>query len=96
VTALIYLDPQAIQPVIDGTWHRARLTVIPKPGQRITMLCGATGVAVFKPLARRRDHGAPRTCFDCEAEIMREQGMLVPPNHPSRAPRPAKRKAARS
>jgi hypothetical protein len=96
VTALIYIDPETIQPVIDGEWHRARLNVIPEPGQQITMLCGKTGAAAFEPVAHRRDHGAPKTCFECEAAFMREQGMPVPPNHPSRALRPAKRKAGRS
>ncbi|WP_328611762.1 hypothetical protein OG943_22465 [Amycolatopsis sp. NBC_00345] len=96
MTALIYIDPQAIHPVINGTWHRARLHAIPEPGQGITMLCGATGAAAFETLERRRDHGAPETCFDCEAVFMREHDMPVPPNHPSFKPRPTRRIAGRS
>ncbi|WP_328607425.1 hypothetical protein OG943_47445 [Amycolatopsis sp. NBC_00345] len=95
MTALIYIDPQAIHPVIDGVWHRGRFTAIPKPGQGIRMLCGATGTAAFEPLERRRDDGAPKTCFDCEAIYMREHGIPVPPNHPSLQPRPVARRAGR-
>ncbi|WP_329068973.1 hypothetical protein [Amycolatopsis sp. NBC_01480] len=92
MTALIYIDPLAIHPVIDGTWHRARLTAIPEPGQGITMLCGATGAAAFEPLERRRDHGAPTTCFECEAVYMREHGMPVPTSHPGFKARPIRRR----
>ena len=84
MTALIYIDPQAIHPVIDGVWHRGRFTAIPKPGQGIRMLCGATGTAAFEPLERRRDHAPLTTCFDCEAEYMRENDIPVPANHASR------------
>lgn len=96
MTALIYIDTESMHPVINGVWHRGRFTSVPEPGQLITMLCGVTAAAAFEPLAHRQDHGAPKTCFDCEAAVMREQGMPVPPNHPSLAPKAAKRKAGRS
>jgi hypothetical protein len=95
VTALIYIDPQAIHPVIDDEWHRARLGAIPAPGQGITMMCGATGAAAFEPLERRRDRGAPKTCFYCEAIYMREHGMPVPADHPGLKPRQAVRRIGR-
>lgn len=48
--AVIYIDPLAIHPVIDGEWHRTRLAEIPQPGQAITMLCDAVC---------RREQGIP-------------------------------------
>ncbi|MGW4485133.1 hypothetical protein ACWEOE_15000 [Amycolatopsis sp. NPDC004368] len=88
MTALIYIDPQAIHPVVDGEWHRTRLTGVPEPGQGITMLCGVTGSAAFEPLNQRTAHGIPKTCFYCEAAFMREHGMPVSPDHPGLRPRP--------
>lgn len=84
MTALIYIDTTAIHPVINGVWHRGRFTSIPEPGQGITMLCGVTAAAAFEPLERRRDHAPLKTCFDCEAEYMCEQGIPVPASHASR------------
>lgn len=77
MTAAIYIDLLAIQPVIDGEWHRTRLTEIPAPGQVITMLCGASGAAVFQPADERRRHRIPRQCDRCDAIYRREQG--IPP-----------------
>lgn len=84
VTAVIYIDPQAIHPVIDGEWHRARLSAIPKPGQGITMLCGATAAAAFQPLNERRAHGAPTACARCDSIYRREHGI---PQQETRLPR---------
>ncbi|MEQ0564725.1 zinc finger protein [Amycolatopsis sp. NEAU-NG30] len=75
MTAVIYIDFEAIHPVIDGEWHRTRLTGIPKPGQGITMLCGATATAVFQPLNRRRDRGVATACPQCDAIYRRERGI---------------------
>lgn len=75
--AVIYIDPLAIHPVIDGEWHRTRLGGIPEPGQAITMLCGATGTAAFQPLGERRSRKIPRQCLRCDAICRREQG--IPP-----------------
>lgn len=75
MTALIYIDPSAIHPVIGGEWHRTRLTGIPEPGQGITMLCGATASAAFLPASQRRDHGTPTACPRCDAIYRRERGI---------------------
>lgn len=58
-TAVIYLDPLAIHPVINGEWHRTRLTEIPQPGGTITMLCGISATAAFQPLNQRRRRQIP-------------------------------------
>jgi len=75
MTATIYLDPAAIHPVVDGEWHRTRLTDIPKPGQGVTMLCGVTAAAAFEPLEQRRARGVPRQCAHCDLMYRREQGI---------------------
>jgi hypothetical protein len=77
VTAAIYIDPLTILPVIEGEWHRTRLTKIPAPGQVIMMLCGASGAAVFELSDERRRHQIPRQCERCDAIYRREQG--IPP-----------------
>jgi hypothetical protein len=77
MTAAIYIDPLAIHPVIDGEWHRTRLREIPVPGQVITMLCGASGAAVFELASERRRRQIPRQCERCDAIYRREQG--IPP-----------------
>jgi hypothetical protein len=75
MSAVIYLDPLAIQPVIDGEWHRTRLMDVPQPGQAITMLCGASGSTTFQPLGQRRSRGIPRQCIRCDAIFRSEQGI---------------------
>jgi hypothetical protein len=75
MTAVIYIDPAAIHPVIGSEWHRARLRGIPEPGQGITMLCGASAAAAFEPLVNRRNHGAPTACPRCDAVYRRELGI---------------------
>ncbi len=77
MTATIYLDPAAIHPVVDGEWHRTRLTGIPKPGQAVTMLCGLVAAATFMPLSERRTHGVPIQCDRCDAIYRRQLG--IPP-----------------
>jgi hypothetical protein len=77
MNAVIYIDPAAIQPVIDGEGHRTRLTGIPGPGQNVTMLCGLTAAATFEPLDRRHTHGAPTQCAHCDLRYRREHG--IPP-----------------
>ncbi|WP_284746463.1 hypothetical protein [Amycolatopsis sp. RTGN1] len=79
MSAVIYIDFEAIHPVIDGEWHRTRLTGIPKPGQGITMLCGATAAAAFQPLNQRRDHGSPTEYPRCDSIYRRERG--IPQQH---------------
>jgi hypothetical protein len=75
--AVIYIDPLAIHPVIDGELHRTQRAEIPQPGQAITMLCGASGIAAFQPLSQRRQRQIPRQCPRCDAICRREQG--IPP-----------------
>ncbi len=75
MSAVIYLDPGGLHPVVNGYWHRTRLTRIPEPGQDITMLCGVTAPAEFQSLADRRAHGVPRMCPQCDAIYRRERGI---------------------
>ncbi|GAB3146987.1 hypothetical protein GCM10027258_39670 [Amycolatopsis stemonae] len=74
-TAVIYLDPLAIHPVINGEWHRARLAEIPQPGDTITMICGISATAAFQPVGQRRRRQIPRQCPRCDDICRREQGI---------------------
>ena len=71
MSAVIYIDPAAIRPVVDGEWHRTRLTGIPTQGQGVPMLCGITATAEFEPLDKRRAH-VPRQCARCDLIYRRE------------------------
>jgi hypothetical protein len=73
--AVIYIDPLMIHPVLEGVWHHAHLAEIPDPGEAITMLCGATGVASFLPLSQRRHRATPRQCDRCDAIVRRQRGI---------------------
>ncbi|WIV52895.1 hypothetical protein [Amycolatopsis nalaikhensis] len=75
MSALIYLDPALLRPVVNGHWHRTRLTCIPAPGQIITMLCGEEAPAEFQPLVDRRARGVPHMCPRCDSTYRREQGI---------------------
>ena len=75
MTAAIYIDPLTILPVIEGEWHRTRLTKIPTPGQVITMLCGASGAAVFELSDERRRREIHRQCERCDVIYRRERGI---------------------
>lgn len=75
MSAVIYLDPAVLRPVVNGYWHRPRLARIPESGQVITMLCGETAEAKFQPLSDRRAHGVPRMCPPCDSAYRREQGI---------------------
>lgn len=79
MSAVIYIDPAGIHPVVDGEWHRTRLTGIPQPGQGITMLCGVSAAAEFEPLDQRRTHGTPTQCPRCDAIYRRQLG--IPQQH---------------
>ncbi|MEV4604789.1 hypothetical protein AB0K15_46500 [Amycolatopsis sp. NPDC049253] len=94
MTALIYIDPTAIHPVINGVWHRTTLAAIPAPGEGITMLCGETAAAEFEPLAERTAHGVPTQCPYCDVAYRRALGWTIPPNHPGlkRGPRAVQRR----
>ncbi len=72
---MIYIEPAAIHPVIDGEWHRTRLTGIPHPGQSVTMLCGVIAAAAFEPWEQRRAHGALTMCHGCDLIHRRHHGI---------------------
>ncbi|MFD9890723.1 zinc finger protein [Amycolatopsis sp. NPDC059027] len=82
MSALIYLNLDAVHPVIDGRWHRARLTSVPRPGEQITMLCGVTADAEFEGPREHEVHGVPKQCWDCDLVYRREHGIDVLPQHP--------------
>lgn len=73
MTAVIYVDPQAVHPVINGEWHR--LTDVLTPGQAFTTLCGISDTATFKPLSERRTRGSPRQCDRCDVVYRCDQGI---------------------
>ena len=77
MTAVIHFDPATIHPVIDGVWHRVRIGAIPRPGDRLPMLCGVEGVAAFDMLAERRAHGVPQECRRC-TEVLRQLWGMAP------------------
>lgn len=71
--AVIFVDLQAIHPVIDGEWHR--ITGVLKPGQAFTTLCGISDTATFLPLSERRTHEVPRQCDSCDVTYRRDHGI---------------------
>lgn len=75
MTAVIYIDPDAFRPVIDGKWHRGRLTGTSEAGQHVTMLCGKTAAVAFEPLSQRRARGIPQICTDCDVIYRQEHGI---------------------
>ncbi|GAA4533897.1 zinc finger protein [Amycolatopsis samaneae] len=82
MSALIYLNLDAVHPVVDGRWHRARLTSVPLPGEKITMLCGVTADAEFERPREHAARGAPTQCWDCDLVYRREHGIDILPQHP--------------
>ncbi|MET9267007.1 hypothetical protein [Amycolatopsis sp. NPDC004079] len=86
-SALIYINPQAIHPVVDGVWHWTRLSAIPAPGEIVTMLCGVTAEAAFVPLQDRCTRGAPTQCPYCDVAYRRSLGWHIPARHPGLRPR---------
>jgi len=87
MSALIYVDLEAVLPVVNGEWHRIDVHRMPMPGEEITMLCGVTDVAEFEDLVRRRGHPVTQ-CWGCDLVYRRRKGIHVPPDHPGRIPRP--------
>ncbi|NBH06621.1 hypothetical protein [Amycolatopsis sp. SID8362] len=73
--AVIYIDPLTIQPVLNGKWHRTDLIAVPKPGQAVTMLCGESGLAEFKPSRERRDEHVHQQCESCDDVFRRRKGI---------------------
>lgn len=71
--AVIYVDPQAVRPVINGEWHLLAKGL--EPGQAFTTLCGISDTATFEPLSERRKSGIPRQCDDCDAAYRRAGGI---------------------
>ncbi|ADJ48831.1 hypothetical protein AMES_7006 [Amycolatopsis mediterranei S699] len=70
---MIYVDPQAVHPVINGEWHR--LAGVLRPGQEFTTLCGISDIATFLPLSERRTREVPRQCDSCDVTYRRDHGI---------------------
>ncbi|MFF0144656.1 hypothetical protein ATK36_3163 [Amycolatopsis sulphurea] len=87
MTALIYVDPEAIRPVIDGVWHMTELSAVPAPGDEIAMLCGVTAPAAFVPPSGPTNHAVPTQCSYCDVEYRRARGWAIRPEHPGLSPR---------
>jgi hypothetical protein len=87
MTALIYIDPTVMRPVIDGVWHLPLPSAVPAPGEEITMLCGETAVAAFASLSERTAHGVPTQCPYCDLEYRSSHGYEISPRHPGLIPR---------
>jgi len=75
MTAVIYLDPAAIQPVLDGKWHRLRSDRVPQTGDSITMLCGASGATEFRPSSERRSQRINQQCEACDEILRKKKGI---------------------
>lgn len=92
--ATIFVDLEAIHPVVDGVWHRGRFTHVPRPGEEIELLCGMTSEAGFKSLATR---GVVQTCWSCDLVYRRDKRIPVTSDHPAltqqRRPAPHPRSA---
>lgn len=71
--AVIYMDLQAVRPVINGEWHVLAKGL--EPGQAFTTLCGISDTATFEPLTERRKRGIPRQCERCDAIYRRDRGI---------------------
>lgn len=82
MSARIYIDLNAIHPVIGNIWHRIQLPGYPTPGEQITMLCGASAEAEFDRLENRRAHGTPTTCWACDYLYRRNNNIEIPKDHP--------------
>ena len=90
MSALIYVDLEALHPVVDGVWHRADLPRVPLPGESLTMLCGVAAVAEFEDFVRRRDY-PPQQCWSCDLVYRRRKNIHVPAGHPGLVTRPTPR-----
>ncbi|WP_344861642.1 hypothetical protein [Amycolatopsis ultiminotia] len=87
MTALIYVDPVSVRPVVDGVWHLTWLSAVPTPGEEVRMLCGEAAEAAFVPLRERTAQGALTQCPYCDLEYRRSHGYEILPNHPGLRPR---------
>ncbi|MBB1158090.1 hypothetical protein [Amycolatopsis dendrobii] len=81
--ALIFIDLDHVHPVVDGVWHRALLDSVPDPGDDITMLCGLTAPAGFRPRDGRHPNGALVTCVYCDYQYRNAHGIPIPSSHPA-------------
>ena len=91
MSARIYVDLNAVHPVIDGQWHHATLVRVPEPGETIKMLCGRTAPAEFERQDQRRAHSIPTQCWRCDLIYRRQHGIHVSRDHPALSPRPVPR-----
>jgi hypothetical protein len=81
VSAHIKVDLDRVHPVFDGRWHRVvHLTRLPQQGDPITMMCGRVEIAEYVG----NDAQTPaQTCWGCDLEYRRQQGIPVLPDHPA-------------
>ncbi|GAA4527552.1 hypothetical protein [Amycolatopsis samaneae] len=79
-TALIYINLDAVHPIINSVWHRTNINRLPSSGEPITMLCGATAPAEFEGAAHRDVIRVARQCWDCERVYREKRGLPAPPN----------------
>ncbi|OAP24199.1 zinc finger protein [Amycolatopsis rubida] len=94
MAALIFIYLEHVRPVVDGVWHRARLTSVPAPGEHITMLCGLEAAAAFAPHGQRRARCIPTQCLPCDAAYREQLGWSAP-NKPAGRSTKSKRKRQR-
>jgi hypothetical protein len=78
MTVRIYLDLDKLHLVVNGLRHRAQLTHVPDPGERVTMLCGLVDVAAYTASPER----PARTCWTCDLRYRRNLGFAIPQTHP--------------
>lgn len=78
MAALIFIYLEHVHPVIDGVWHRVRLTSVPAPGEHITMLCGQEAATAFAPHEQRRARCIPTQCLPCDAVYREQLGWSLP------------------
>lgn len=75
MTALIYVDPDVVHPVVDGVWHRMLLQSMPQSGEPVTMMCGLVASAEYERLDNRRRDQPPTCCWDCDGVYRRRHSI---------------------
>jgi hypothetical protein len=79
------IDLARVHPVFNGRWHRIRLLRLPQPGEQIVTLCGASETAEY---VSTPSPGTAQTCWTCDIEYRRQEGIPVLPTHPGLPPLP--------
>jgi hypothetical protein len=68
-----------VHPVFDGRWHRVLLRRLPQPGEEITTFCGRVEVVEY---VSAPDAGVTKTCWACDLQYRRREGIPVLTTHP--------------